>query len=154
MDRAKGLSIGTLSKHTGVNIETIRYYERIGVMPLPPDVVTIPLALHERETGERLEAEQKIALLNRARAMTLGWLWLLVFSAWRLGSTAGGPWAGRLASGLIAADPNFLAHASLATTAPLRGTDEVDAWAAEQLHQYTTKGVEAKLRREKDVVLP
>jgi MerR family mercuric resistance operon transcriptional regulator len=35
MKRAKGLSIGTLSKHTGVNIETIRYYERIGVMPAP-----------------------------------------------------------------------------------------------------------------------
>lgn len=28
--------IGTLSKHTGVNIETIRYYERIGIMPRPP----------------------------------------------------------------------------------------------------------------------
>jgi MerR family mercuric resistance operon transcriptional regulator len=29
-------AIGTLSKHTGVNIETIRYYERIGIMPRPP----------------------------------------------------------------------------------------------------------------------
>lgn len=28
--------IGTLSKGTGVNIETIRYYERIGIMPKPP----------------------------------------------------------------------------------------------------------------------
>ena len=28
--------IGTLSKRTGCNIETIRYYERIGVMPKPP----------------------------------------------------------------------------------------------------------------------
>lgn len=28
--------IGTLSDRTGVNIETIRYYERIGVMPEPP----------------------------------------------------------------------------------------------------------------------
>ncbi len=28
--------IGTISKHTGVNIETIRYYERIGIMPKPP----------------------------------------------------------------------------------------------------------------------
>jgi MerR family mercuric resistance operon transcriptional regulator len=35
MERANGLSIGTLSKQTGVNIETIRYYERIGVMPAP-----------------------------------------------------------------------------------------------------------------------
>jgi MerR family mercuric resistance operon transcriptional regulator len=29
------LSIGVLSKRSGVNIETIRYYERIGVMPAP-----------------------------------------------------------------------------------------------------------------------
>ena len=30
-----GLTIGALSKQGGVNIETIRYYERIGVMPKP-----------------------------------------------------------------------------------------------------------------------
>ncbi len=35
MTSVKGLSIGALSKHTDVNIETIRYYERIGVMPAP-----------------------------------------------------------------------------------------------------------------------
>ena len=29
-------SIGALSKATGVNIETIRYYERIGLVPKPP----------------------------------------------------------------------------------------------------------------------
>lgn len=29
------LSIGNLSKQCGVNIETIRYYEKIGVMPAP-----------------------------------------------------------------------------------------------------------------------
>jgi len=34
--RAAGLSIGELSKLTGVNIETIRYYERIKMLPLPP----------------------------------------------------------------------------------------------------------------------
>lgn len=28
--------IGVLSARTGVNIETIRYYERIGIMPAPP----------------------------------------------------------------------------------------------------------------------
>lgn len=31
-----GLSIGALSKQSGANIETIRYYEKIGVMPAPP----------------------------------------------------------------------------------------------------------------------
>ncbi len=31
-----GITIGNLSKQTGCNIETIRYYERIGIMPAPP----------------------------------------------------------------------------------------------------------------------
>src|SRR5579885_1189843 len=35
MKAADGLPIGALSKESGVNIETIRYYERIGVMPKP-----------------------------------------------------------------------------------------------------------------------
>ncbi|MGH6890827.1 MAG: MerR family transcriptional regulator [Dongiaceae bacterium] len=30
------MTIGALSKGTGVNIETIRYYERIGLLPPPP----------------------------------------------------------------------------------------------------------------------
>ncbi|MDH3920601.1 MAG: MerR family transcriptional regulator, partial [Rhodospirillales bacterium] len=30
------LTIGALSKNTGCNIETIRYYERIGLLPAPP----------------------------------------------------------------------------------------------------------------------
>jgi MerR family mercuric resistance operon transcriptional regulator len=29
-------TIGSLSRDTGCNIETIRYYERIGLMPAPP----------------------------------------------------------------------------------------------------------------------
>src|SRR5438093_6341175 len=29
------LAIGTLSKRTGCNIETIRYYERVGLLPAP-----------------------------------------------------------------------------------------------------------------------
>jgi len=32
----KVASIGALSQRTGCNIETIRYYERIGLMPSPP----------------------------------------------------------------------------------------------------------------------
>lgn len=31
----RGLTIGALGKATGVNIETIRYYERIGLLPEP-----------------------------------------------------------------------------------------------------------------------
>lgn len=32
----KPVTIGTLSKCTGCNIETIRYYERVGLLPPPP----------------------------------------------------------------------------------------------------------------------
>jgi len=35
MKAMDALSIGKLSKQCGVNIETIRYYEKIGVMPAP-----------------------------------------------------------------------------------------------------------------------
>jgi MerR family mercuric resistance operon transcriptional regulator len=34
--RARQLPIGRLSERTGVNIETIRYYERVGLLPAPP----------------------------------------------------------------------------------------------------------------------
>jgi MerR family mercuric resistance operon transcriptional regulator len=33
---ANWLTTGQLSKRTGVNIETIRYYENIGMIPVPP----------------------------------------------------------------------------------------------------------------------
>jgi MerR family transcriptional regulator, mercuric resistance operon regulatory protein len=32
----RGLTIGALSERSAVNIETIRYYERIGLLPAPP----------------------------------------------------------------------------------------------------------------------
>jgi MerR family mercuric resistance operon transcriptional regulator len=32
----KEFTIGALSKHTGVKVETIRYYEKSGIMPNPP----------------------------------------------------------------------------------------------------------------------
>src|SRR2546422_8704332 len=35
MDATRQIAIGALSKHTGTNIETIRYYERIGLLPAP-----------------------------------------------------------------------------------------------------------------------
>lgn len=34
--RSVRFAIGALSEATGVNIETIRYYEKIGLMPAPP----------------------------------------------------------------------------------------------------------------------
>jgi len=33
--KARGYAIGQVSRETGVNIETIRYYERIGLLPKP-----------------------------------------------------------------------------------------------------------------------
>jgi MerR family mercuric resistance operon transcriptional regulator len=38
--RAENISIGELSKLSGVNIETIRYYERIKMLPAPPRTAT------------------------------------------------------------------------------------------------------------------
>ena len=32
----EGIAIGELSRRTGVNIETIRYFERVGVLATPP----------------------------------------------------------------------------------------------------------------------
>ncbi len=87
-----------------------------GVMFLPVKVATAPLYAQENRTGKELSHAEAIALLPRARMMTLGWLGILILTAMRLGKFAGGPWAGRLAAGLIAADPTFLAHSSLATT--------------------------------------
>jgi MerR family mercuric resistance operon transcriptional regulator len=64
---AEGLSIGKLSRQSGVNIETIRYYEKIGVMPAPgrtaggyrvygPDhVKRLSFIRRGRELGFRLE---------------------------------------------------------------------------------------------------
>ena len=34
--RAENISIGELSRQSGVTIETIRYYERIKMLPAPP----------------------------------------------------------------------------------------------------------------------
>jgi MerR family transcriptional regulator, mercuric resistance operon regulatory protein len=35
MEQTGRIAIGALSKHTGTNIETIRYYERVGLLPAP-----------------------------------------------------------------------------------------------------------------------
>ncbi len=60
--RASTLAIGALSSRTGVNIETIRYYERIGIMPAPP-----------RTSGGRRtygpEQVRQLAFVKRAREL-------------------------------------------------------------------------------------
>ena len=35
MSQQRALTIGRLAANAGVNLETVRYYERIGLMPLP-----------------------------------------------------------------------------------------------------------------------
>ncbi len=56
------LTIGKLSEETGVNIETIRYYERIGLVPAPP-----------RSQGrQRLYDDlhrRRLAFIRRSRAL-------------------------------------------------------------------------------------
>ena len=63
---AKIIPIGALSARTGCNIETIRYYERIGVLPVPPrrgryrsyeeaDVERLAFVRRSRELGFTLD---------------------------------------------------------------------------------------------------
>jgi MerR family mercuric resistance operon transcriptional regulator len=73
--RNDGLAIGEMSRRTGCNIETIRYYERIGLLPLPPrrgryrrygagDVGRLAFVRRARELGFRLDEVR--ALLDLA----------------------------------------------------------------------------------------
>jgi MerR family mercuric resistance operon transcriptional regulator len=62
MLRAPGLPIGVLSTETGVNIETIRYYERVGLIPKPP----------RSDGGHRVYDEthrQRLTFIRRAREL-------------------------------------------------------------------------------------
>lgn len=53
----QSFTIGKLSKASGVNIETIRYYERIGLLPAPP----------RSQSGYRQYAMQHLQLLRFIR---------------------------------------------------------------------------------------
>ena len=55
--RAKRITRGVLSKRTGCNIETVRYYERVGLMPDP----------ERSEGGHRLYAEEHVRRLQFIR---------------------------------------------------------------------------------------
>lgn len=66
MDWKTGLAIGEVSRRTGCNIETIRYYERIGLLPPPArrgryrlygteDVARLAFVRRARELGFPLE---------------------------------------------------------------------------------------------------
>src|SRR5947209_19581028 len=63
MDRSGRIAIGRLAKHTGTNIETIRYYERVGLWPAPA----------RSAGGYRLYGTEHLKRLNFIRrARTLG----------------------------------------------------------------------------------
>lgn len=90
---------------------------KLGTMPLPVDVVTMPLYLYETSRGVPIDLQtETMTVLPWARMMTACFWWLLLVFAWLIARSLGGPWAGRLAVGLLAFEPTFLAHASLATT--------------------------------------
>lgn len=90
---------------------------RMGTMPLPADIQTLPLYLIERASGQPWNLESDFAAaLTIARLMTLPFWWLLLVSVWRAGRMIAGPWGGNLAATALACEPNSLAHASLATT--------------------------------------
>ena len=56
-----GITIGELSRRTGCNIETIRYYERIGVLP--------PAARRGRYRHYGAEDVERLAFVRRAREL-------------------------------------------------------------------------------------
>jgi MerR family transcriptional regulator, mercuric resistance operon regulatory protein len=53
-------AIGDLSRRAGVNVETIRYYERAGVMPRPPRTASGRRAYTEKDL-------QTLAFIRRSR---------------------------------------------------------------------------------------
>lgn len=60
--RAETIAIGALSQRTKVNVETIRYYERIGLLPEPP----------RTSGGHRLYGEQhlrRLMFIRRTREL-------------------------------------------------------------------------------------
>lgn len=70
------MQIGDLAKSTGVHIETIRYYERVGVLPRParqangrrvygaPDAARLRFIRHARELGFDLPAVRSLLSLQ------------------------------------------------------------------------------------------
>lgn len=88
-----------------------------GVMPLPAHLQTLPLYLRELAAGRPFTVAADLSeMLPVARSVTLVFWGVLLFYSMRLARSLGGPWAGRLAVVVLALDPNFLAHAALATT--------------------------------------
>ena len=64
-DKSDGIPIGELSRLTGVNIETIRYYEKIKMLRPPP----------RTESGRRVygpDETRALAFIRRGRELGFG----------------------------------------------------------------------------------
>src|SRR5438132_12088481 len=62
MEETRRIAIGVLATHTGANIETIRYYERVGLLPTPA----------RSSGGYRMygtEHLKRLSFVRRARAL-------------------------------------------------------------------------------------
>lgn len=88
---------------------------KLGTMPLPVDVETLPLYVWERWSGQQVDHGSEFAFRVARSASLVFWLLLLVY-VWRLSKLLGGSWAARIAVALAAAEPTLLGHAGLATT--------------------------------------
>ena len=60
--QSTALSIGRLSRRTGCNVETIRYYERIDLMPAPPRTAG-------GHRSYRKDHERRLKFIRRAREL-------------------------------------------------------------------------------------
>jgi MerR family mercuric resistance operon transcriptional regulator len=77
------MTIGELSRRTGCNIETIRYYERIGIIPAPPrrgtyrsfsdnDAARLGFVRRARELGFTLEQVRTLLTLAKGDQSSCG----------------------------------------------------------------------------------
>lgn len=111
-DEATDLARGMEWWHKGTHHSLLK----VGAMPLPMDVDTLPIYLWERWQGVPFDLQVDLQKpLPWARAGTLVFWWLLLIYGRLVGRQLAGPWGGRLAVALLACEPSLLAHASLAT---------------------------------------
>lgn len=78
MAQSTAIQIGELARRTGCNVETIRYYERVGVLPRPPrsatryrlydsgDVRRLTFVRRARELGFTVDEVRALLMLSGA----------------------------------------------------------------------------------------
>src|SRR5262249_50757377 len=69
---AKGLRRGELARRTGANLETVRYYEKVGLLPAPPRTASgyrSYEAAHEQRLRFVLRARELGFSLEKVRAL-------------------------------------------------------------------------------------